>query len=48
MHLRGTHTEHRTRFVSRTDSKGNPTTTTEHYTETVTGTLGFDHDLGMH
>ncbi|RPD62890.1 hypothetical protein L227DRAFT_521816 [Lentinus tigrinus ALCF2SS1-6] len=36
MHLRGTHTEHRTRFVSGTDSKGNPTTTTEHYTETVT------------
>ena len=37
MHLRGTHTEHRTRSVTKTDSNGRTTHETEHYTETVTG-----------
>lgn len=37
MHLRGTHTESKSRTVTKTDSNGNTTHTTEHYTETVTG-----------
>ncbi|KAI0756940.1 hypothetical protein C8Q80DRAFT_1131215 [Daedaleopsis nitida] len=36
MHARGTHTEHRTRTVSSTDSNGRTTHRTESYTETVT------------
>ena len=37
MHLRGTHEEKESRIVSKTDSDGNTTYKTEHYTETVTG-----------
>ncbi|KAH9944339.1 uncharacterized protein BXZ73DRAFT_87259 [Epithele typhae] len=36
VHLRGTHTEHRTRSVTRTDSNGHTRHETETYTETVT------------
>ncbi|KAI0801209.1 hypothetical protein C8Q74DRAFT_1190515 [Fomes fomentarius] len=44
MHARGTHSEHRTRVVSHTDSNGHTTHKTEQYTETVTD---FDFYLDL-
>lgn len=37
IHLHGSHTESRTRLVTRRDSNGNYRTEDEHYTEEVTG-----------
>ena len=48
MHLRGTHTEHRTRSVTKTNSDGSTSHDTEHYTETVTGGAGAVLMLKVH
>ncbi|KAI8995676.1 hypothetical protein BD414DRAFT_480231 [Trametes punicea] len=45
LHLRGTHTEHKTRTVFGKDRQGNPQVREEHYTETVTD-FDFYIDVG--
>ncbi|KAI0068219.1 hypothetical protein BV25DRAFT_1818605 [Artomyces pyxidatus] len=47
MHCKGTHTEQRTRLVTKTDQHGQRRTVTEHYTETVTD-FDFAVDLTQH
>ncbi|KAI0936401.1 hypothetical protein AcW1_000653 [Taiwanofungus camphoratus] len=47
IHLHGSHTESRTRLVTRRDSNGNYRTEDEHYTEEVTD-FDFSIDVGQH
>ncbi|TFY80950.1 hypothetical protein EWM64_g3068 [Hericium alpestre] len=47
LRCKGTHVEHKTRHVTKTDSNGRRRSETEHYTETVTD-FEFSIDLGQH